>query len=102
MPWAFSTRTLISIKDYHIERTELPVEITQDEKRTSVSIDHSEPGALPDSVHHVDFAQMLAHYPVPVTINGSPLSRIPYPNEAGIPRSGYDGDITDTRLNRRQ
>ena len=71
---------------YRPECTELSVDVAHEEKRTLVSTDHGEPGALPDSVHHVDFAQMLAHYPFPVTINGIPLSRIPYPNEAGIYR----------------
>ena len=71
---------------HHSERTELSVEITQDEKSTLVSIDHSAPGVLPDSVRRVYFAPMLAHYPVPVTTNGNPLQRIPYYNEAGIYR----------------
>lgn len=87
---------------YHQERTELSVETTHGEKRTIVSIDHGERCFLPDSVRHVDFDQMLAHYPVPVPVNGNPLPRRPYHDEAGISRSSYDGDIADTRLNSRQ
>ena len=87
---------------YHQERTGLSVEITHGEKRTMVSIDHGKTCFLPDSARHVEFDQMVAHYPVPVTVNGNPLSRRPYRNEAGISRSGYDGDIPDTRFNSRK
>lgn len=87
---------------YRQDRTELSVETTHGEKRTMVSIDHGKLCRLPDYVHDIDFDKMLAHYPAPVTVNGKPLPRCPYREEAGISRSGYDGDITDARLNSRQ
>lgn len=87
---------------YREERAGLSVEITHGEKRTMVSIDRGKTYFLPDSARYVEFDQMLAHYPVPVTVNGNFLTQKPYHNEAGISRSGYDGDIFDTRFNSRK
>ena len=56
---------------YHQERAGLSVEITHGKKRTMVSIDRGKTYFLPESARYVEFDQMLAHYPVPVTVNGN-------------------------------
>ena len=80
---------------YRPDRQKLAVTVTDD--HASVSIDGQPAIALPAGMHRQYLTDMLAHYPVPVRVNGQDIQASPRFDEFSIARAS-EGDVSDARL----
>ena len=81
---------------YRPDRESLAVTFSDDNAR--VSIDDHPAVNLPKGIHPQYVADMLAHYPVPVLINGHNIYPSPRLDEFSIVRASTEGDVSDATL----
>ena len=81
---------------YRPDRQKLAVTVTDD--HASVSIDGQPAIALPAGMHRQYLTDMLAHYPVPVSVNGQNIQASPRFDEFIIARACTEGAVSDARL----
>ena len=81
---------------YRPDRESLAVTFSDDNAR--VSIDDHPAINLPKGIHPQYVADMLAHYPVPVLINGHNLYPGPRLDEFSIVHTATEGDVSDATL----